>query len=194
MSFAQKLTGLVAGPQDGPQDDTPWYLRYGARGLGIVAAFFAILFGFWNCFGVITINLTSVLSGILQILVGILVMAIEAPVCCMFIDHAQKFAQTVEGRPHYYRAAGYCIAAIPPILIEPGLASIFGCGLVFGTGVLYGMMSLGKKATLEEMRRQAAAPTSSDNRNGTIRTTNNTLVMNAQPLSFTNPPPFDSNV
>lgn len=38
-SFAQKLTGLVAGPQDGPQDDTPWYLRYGARGLGIVAAF-----------------------------------------------------------------------------------------------------------------------------------------------------------
>jgi len=37
MSFAQKLTGLVAGPADGPQDDTPWLLRYGARGLGIVA-------------------------------------------------------------------------------------------------------------------------------------------------------------
>lgn len=36
-------------------------------------------------------------------------------------------------------------AAIPPILINPGLASVFGCGLIFGTGVLYGMMSLGKK-------------------------------------------------
>lgn len=36
-------------------------------------------------------------------------------------------------------------AAIPPVLLEPGLASIFGCGLVFATGVLYGMMSLGKK-------------------------------------------------
>lgn len=38
-SFAQKLTGLVAGPTDAPPDDTPWYLRYGARGLGIVGAF-----------------------------------------------------------------------------------------------------------------------------------------------------------
>lgn len=36
-------------------------------------------------------------------------------------------------------------AAIPPILICPSLASVFGCGLIFGTGVLYGMMSLGKK-------------------------------------------------
>lgn len=50
------------------------------------------------------------------------------------------------------------------------------------------------RATLEEMRRQAAAPTSSDNKNGTTRTTTNTLVKNAQPLSFTNPPPYDSNV
>ncbi|XP_031640267.1 calcium channel flower isoform X3 [Contarinia nasturtii] len=151
MSFAQKLTGLVAGPTDAPQDDTPWYLRYGARGLGIFGAFFAILFGFWNCFGVITINFSSVLSGILQILVGILVMSIEAPMCCMFIDYAQKFAQVVETRPHWNRAAGYCVAAIPPVILEPGLASIFGCGLIFATGILYGMMSLGKKASREEM-------------------------------------------
>lgn len=47
------------------------------------------------------------------------------------------------------------------------------------------------RATLEQMR-QAAAATSSDNRNGAPRTNNN-LVTNAQPLSFTNPPPFDSN-
>jgi len=73
----------------------------------------------------------------------------------MFIDHAQKVAQMVESRPHFYRAAGYCIAAIPPIILAPGLASIFGCGLVFGTGVLYGMMSLGKKASREEMAANA---------------------------------------
>lgn len=137
-SFAQKLTGLVTGPTDIPQDEQiPWYLRYGARGLGIVGAFcklklihlsvaikislnrycfapfnnatVAILFGFWNCFGVLTISLWSVLSGIIQILVGIQVMAIEAPVCCMFLDHAQKFAQMVESRPYYYRAAAYCL-------------------------------------------------------------------------------------
>lgn len=68
----------------------------------------AILFGFWNCFGVITINFSSVLSGIIQILVGILVMAVEAPMCCMFVDFAQKFAQQVESRPYWNRAAFYC--------------------------------------------------------------------------------------
>lgn len=47
------------------------------------------------------------------------------------------------------------------------------------------------RATLEQMR-QAATATSSDNKNGAPRTNNN-LVNNAQPLSFTNPPPFDSN-
>lgn len=45
-SFAQKLTGLVTGPTDAPPDDTPWYLRYGARGLGIFGAF-CEYFGIW---------------------------------------------------------------------------------------------------------------------------------------------------
>lgn len=43
-SFAQKLTGLVTGPTDAPPDDTPWYLRYGARGLGIFGAFCKYLY------------------------------------------------------------------------------------------------------------------------------------------------------
>lgn len=52
-----------------------------------------------------------------------------------------------------------------------------------------------RRATLEQMR-QAAAATSSDNRNGATTATtrtNTNLVNNAQPLSFTSPP-FDSNV
>lgn len=27
------------GQSEGPKDDVPWYLRYGAQGLGIVGAF-----------------------------------------------------------------------------------------------------------------------------------------------------------
>lgn len=38
-SFAEKLTGLIAGPENAQSGDIPWYLRYGARGLGIVGAF-----------------------------------------------------------------------------------------------------------------------------------------------------------
>lgn len=68
----------------------------------------AILFGFWNCFGVITIDFSSVLSGILQICVGVFVMAIEAPVCCMFVDFVQDLAKQADRRPYWNRAAVYC--------------------------------------------------------------------------------------
>jgi len=191
MSFSDKLAGLMARPgqSEPPKDDVPWYMRYGAQGLGIVGAFFAVLFGFWNCFGVITINFASVVSGILQILVGVLVMAIEAPICCMFVDLIQDLAKMADARPYWYRAALYCGIAVPPIVIFPSLASVFGCGLIFGTGVLYGMMSVGKKAPIEQMRSAAA---SADNR-FSGRHSNN-LVNNAQPISITGPPPFDSNV
>lgn len=68
----------------------------------------AILFGFWNLFGVLTINFPAVTSGILQVLVGIVVMAVEAPMCCMFVDFAQSFAKMIESRPYWNRAAAYC--------------------------------------------------------------------------------------
>lgn len=40
-SFAEKITGLLARPnqQDPVGPEQPWYLKYGSRLLGIVAAF-----------------------------------------------------------------------------------------------------------------------------------------------------------
>lgn len=40
-SFSEKLVGLMARPgqSEPPKDDIPWYMRYGAQGLGIVGAF-----------------------------------------------------------------------------------------------------------------------------------------------------------
>lgn len=196
MSMTEKIAALMARPgQDNlPKDDVPWFLKYAGRTLGIVGAFFAILFGLWNCFAIITINLTCVVSGILQMLVGFLVMAIEAPCCCIFIDFVQEVAQKADSRPYWNRAALYCCIAIPPVILCFGLGSLFGCGLVFGTGVLYGMMALGKKATAEEMRNAAAASQTRGNIAPTGGRSN--LVNNAQPISFTGPPtsPFDSNV
>ena len=45
-SFSEKLVGLMARPgqTDAPKDDIPWYLRYGAQGLGIFGAFCKTLF------------------------------------------------------------------------------------------------------------------------------------------------------
>ena len=100
--------GLLARPSDGPADDTPWYLKYGGRALGIVGAFFAILFGLWNCVSILLANVQCLVSGILQMMAGFVVMALEAPFCCMFIDHVQVLANKVDTKPVYMKGALYC--------------------------------------------------------------------------------------
>ncbi|XP_052903132.1 calcium channel flower isoform X3 [Anopheles moucheti] len=160
MSFAERLTTLMARPgQDNvPRDDVPWHLKYGGRAAGIVGGFFAVLFGLYNCIGILVANVGCLVGGILQILAGFVVLAIEAPCCFIFIDFVQQAAEKADQRPYWNRAALYCIIAIPPVILCFGLGSLFGCGLIFVTGMLYGMMALGKKASLEDMR--AAATTS----------------------------------
>ncbi|CAD7081442.1 unnamed protein product [Hermetia illucens] len=178
MSFAEKIAGLMARPnQDAiPRDDVPWYLKYAGRGLGIVGAFFAILFGLYNCLGIITLNYTCLISGILQMLAGFVVMAIEAPCCCMFIDYVQQLADKADQRPYWNRAALYCIIAIPPILLCFGLGSLFGSGLIFATGAVYGMMAIGKKGTREDMA-AVASPTTMSPGQGPTSTDQHTTLM-----------------
>ncbi|KAG5682527.1 putative Calcium channel flower [Polypedilum vanderplanki] len=155
-----KVIGLLskANPNQAnqPDDGTPWYLKYGAKALGIIGAFFCVLFGL---FGLLTLSMFCLISTIIQILVGLVVIAVEAPFCCMFIDHVQTIATKIDERPHWNRAAVYCILAIFPVVLCPELGSIFPCALVFGCGVLYGMMALGKKGTREDMA-AVASPTS----------------------------------
>lgn len=37
--IAEKFTSLMAKPNQDPNDDTPWYIKYGARVVGIIGAF-----------------------------------------------------------------------------------------------------------------------------------------------------------
>lgn len=156
-----KVLGLLnkANPnQDANVDDgIPWYFKYGSRALGIVGAFFCVLFGLWNCLGILLANVMCFISGIIQILIGFMVMAIEAPFCCMFIDHVQVLSAKIEEKPLYIKAAIFCVSAVIPVLLCLGLGSIFACGLVFASGVIYGMMGLGKKASREDMAAAATA-------------------------------------
>lgn len=184
-----KVIGLLAKAnphqESQPDDGTPWYFKYGSRLLGIVGAFFCILFGLWNCLAILLGGVMCLVGGIIQILVGFIVMGIEAPFCCMFIDHVQTISQKIDGRPLWNRAALYCILSIIPVILCPGLGSIFACGLVFGCGVIYGMMGLGKKASLDEMRAAAAQQT---NISKTSSAPGVNLVSNAQPIAHSNPP------
>ncbi|XP_050097414.1 calcium channel flower isoform X1 [Anopheles aquasalis] len=211
MSFAERLAGLMARPgQDNvPRDDVPWHLKYGGRAAGIVGGFFAVLFGLYNCIGILLGDVGCLVGGILQILAGFVVLAIEAPCCFIFIDFVQQAAEKADQRPYWNRAALYCVIAIPPVIMCLGLGSLFGCGLIFVTGMLYGMMALGKKASLDSMRAAASASAGTSSSveqsqggigsggfggGGGITSTkqNSTLVNNVQPIAFSSPPPYDS--
>jgi len=153
-----------------PKDDVPWWMKYAGRGLGTVGGGMAIFLGMWNCIGILLGNIDCLLSGMWQMVAGFLVIVIEAPCCCMFIDFVQTLSDWVDKRPYWNRAVFYGGIAIPAVLFCPGLGSLFGSGLIFGTGVIYGMMSLGRKASPEEMRQNASQ-----------------LVDNAQPIGTSQP-------
>jgi hypothetical protein len=67
------------------------------------------------------------------------------------------------------------------------LQSIFGSGLIFTTGVINGLMSLGRKASQQEMMSNAERET-----DATVSAPSSgmrsTLVDNAAPMSFTGSP------
>lgn len=68
-----------------------------------------VLFGLWNCLSILFGGVMCLVSGILQVLVGFVVMAIEAPFCCMFIDHVQTVSAKLDERPLWNRAILYCV-------------------------------------------------------------------------------------
>ncbi|XP_065206742.1 calcium channel flower isoform X2 [Planococcus citri] len=159
MSFAEKIGALMARPNDDlvNKDEVPWWLKYSARGLGTVGGGLALFLGIFN---IITSFLTfsCILAGIMQAIVAFTVLAIEAPCCCMFVDYVQDASNYVEKRPYWNRAAYYMLGALIPFFMCFSFSIFFGSGLIFATGVLYGMMALGKKGTRADMA-AAASPT-----------------------------------
>lgn len=67
----------------------------------------AIFLGVWNCFSIITIDITCLISGMWQIVAGFLLLCCEAPCCCLFIDHVQRLSEALDKRPYWNKAAGY---------------------------------------------------------------------------------------
>lgn len=141
------MSALMARPGQDPvsKDDIPWWLKFAGRGVGTVGGFIAIFLGVWCCVGILLANVGALIAGMWQIVAGFIVLCVEAPCCCMFIDHVQRISDMVDSRPYWNRALVYVIIAIPPIIINIGLATIFGSGLIFTTGIIYGMMALGRK-------------------------------------------------
>ncbi len=48
-----------------------------------------------------------IVGGIFMMLAGLVVIVVEAPFCCMFLDFVQQISSTMEGRPVWQKAALY---------------------------------------------------------------------------------------
>ncbi|XP_053599865.1 calcium channel flower isoform X2 [Plodia interpunctella] len=161
MSFTDKISMMMSRPggENVQKDDVPWWMRYGGRGLGTVGSFFAILFGLLNCTGILYLNVQCLIAGIWQMLAGFLVIVCEAPCCCFFIDYVQTLSDKVDSRPYWNKAVLYCGLAVPPFLMCISVSTFLGSGVIFATGVIYGMMALGRKGSRDDMAAMAAGGT-----------------------------------
>ncbi|GFS83386.1 calcium channel flower [Nephila pilipes] len=141
-------------PLQTASDDFPWWLKYGVRFIGSVAALAALALGAMAC---LTITPRCLLAGIIQMLCGVLVALIEAPFLCMFLDFAQIPSNYFDAKPPWLRGMLYIIISIFPISLCAGISTLFGSGLIFVTGSLYGLTSLRRKAPVQDMRMQASS-------------------------------------
>ncbi|CAH0603533.1 unnamed protein product [Chrysodeixis includens] len=189
MSLTDKLSMLMARPggDNVQKDDVPWWMRYGGRGLGTVGGFIAIILGLLNCISIVLLDVGCLISGIWQMLAGFIAIVCEAPCCCFFVDYVQTLSDRMETRPYWNKAALYIGLAIPPFFMcFISMSTWFGSGLIFGTGIIYGMMALGKKGSIEDMRTSAANLESGAGLPSSAPRA--TLVANEQPVSFTGAP------
>uniref|UniRef100_A0A0M3HU95 Calcium channel flower n=2 Tax=Ascaris TaxID=6251 RepID=A0A0M3HU95_ASCLU len=138
-----------------PNAAFPWWVRLLAKGLGILGGFIAIFFA---VLGFLSFSATCIIAVLLQLAFGLLIVALEAPFCCMFIDFIERIAVFSESRKYWQKALIYCVMGVIPILMCPELNTILGGGMIFASGTVYGFMALGKKADLSSMSGAATDP------------------------------------
>jgi len=128
-----------------PADSAPKILRFLVRVWGVVAGLCMLSTGL---FALITITGKCFVSGILQIVFGLVVLCFEAPVLCQFSEVAVKLSDWVESKFRFWlRACFYVLAGIPPIVMCLELSTFVGSGSCVVLAALYGVLAIGKKGS-----------------------------------------------
>ncbi|XP_059094691.1 calcium channel flower-like isoform X2 [Tigriopus californicus] len=138
--------------EGGPHSDVPWWMRYAGKGAGVVGGGLAVFFGLSAA---VSINPFCIVAGLWEIVAGILVISIEAPFCCVFLDFVQKFSTFMDVRPLWQKAAVYLGLSFPGILLCTSFSSIVASVAIFVCAVLFGMQFLGKKGNQADMAAMA---------------------------------------
>jgi len=141
------------GGEAGPQSDLPWWMRYAGKGAGIGGGCVAIFFGFWCCF---SLSPLCIVAGVWQICAGLFVITLEAPFCGMCIPALQQAVAKVEGRPVWQKALVYLVLSLPAVFLCNSWSAWVGTVCLFAAASIHGLMSLGPKASRDDMVANAA--------------------------------------
>ena len=145
--------------QPAPEDNMVWWMKWAIKGASVFLGFMALVLGIVTT---ISISLSCIIGGLILTFSGVLVLALEVPICCSFVEFLRPLTRFSEGRPHWQKCAIYMIPPIVVIILCPGVASIIGSLCIFAVAGLYFMLTIGKKAPLDVMRTRATAESKSN--------------------------------
>ncbi|XP_065068094.1 calcium channel flower-like [Rhopilema esculentum] len=108
----------------------------------------ALCIGITGLFVMITLSATCLVTGILQLVVGLIILPLEAPILCANFPTLVSASDWFENHLKFWmRAALYLIFALPPFFLCPELSTFIGGAAVLVTAALYGVLAIGKKGS-----------------------------------------------
>ncbi|XP_039269642.1 calcium channel flower homolog [Styela clava] len=134
--------------QSAPQDQATWWCKILVK---IVAVIGAIAVVACSITVFITVQPRCLVAGIWMLLIAIIIIMLEVPFCCQAFEFTKGFANRTMNLRYWHKGLLYCIISMVPVALCFGIMTVAGCAVPFCTGVIYGLMSLGKKASRGEM-------------------------------------------
>ncbi|TGZ55480.1 hypothetical protein CRM22_010391 [Opisthorchis felineus] len=115
-------------------DAQPWYLRHAPKAIGVITSIVCFICGITT---MISITVSCIISGILLILISIVVMTAEAPLCCAMVPQLNRVSVLGEKLSSLQRLIFYAIATILPISLCFGISTIFTTLVLGGSCAFY---------------------------------------------------------
>lgn len=133
-------------------DGVTWWCKIIAKSACVVAGFVAVICGL---FRLLTFTPMCLVSGIYLMLLGFIEIVLEAPCCCQFLDFIQPISRFSENRSYWEKALVYTLPPILAPLMCFSTTTMAGAALLMASGVIYGMIALGRKADRDTMLARA---------------------------------------
>jgi len=133
-------------------DGMTWWFRFLIKGAAVLLGGLALVCGI---FSTLSLGFSCIGAGLVLTFGAVLVLAFELPIVCSYIEFIRPLTKFSEGRPHYQKTAVYMVPPIVVLLMCQSFSSIIGSLCIFGVAALYFMLTVGKKAPIDEMRNSA---------------------------------------